>query len=228
MIDDFLSLSFSDQTFFDVTLEVRVQEGRSTAEGHCSTVLALNCTQVTEVSPLDRFLSSSSRARNITAVFCSHFFQLSQRTVLFRDFFTQTDGCFQIFTSFQFGLQRFELSQFVSHQEVDTVQSNTTVVTDNTTTAVCIRQTGDNTRLTAVQDVFSVNIEYTLVVGFTIFSEDFLNLWVQLTAINLARAFNHFDTTECNDCTFQWFFSLQTNDLFQIFVDITSIMRSDG
>ena len=109
-----------------------------------------------------------------------------------------------------------------------TGQSYTTVVTDDTAAAIRIWQTGDNTRFTAVQDVFGVNIKYALVMSFAVFGEDFLNLWIQFTTVNFTRAFNHFDTTESDDSAFQRFFSLQTNDLFQILVDIASIMRSDG
>jgi hypothetical protein len=73
-------------------------------------------------------------------------------------------------------LQRLELGVFVFHQEVDTVQRNATVVTDDTTTAIGIRQTGQNARFTAVQDVFGVNIEYALVVSFAVFGEDFFSI----------------------------------------------------
>jgi len=106
---------------------------------------------------------------------------------VFADLFTQADGGFQIFTGFQLGLQRLELSQLVGHQEVDTVQSNAAIVTDDTTTAVGIRQTGDNTRLTAVQDVLGIDIENALVVGLAIVGEDLLELRVQLATIHFTR-----------------------------------------
>jgi len=64
--------------------------------------------------------------------------------------------------------------------------------------------------------------------GFTVFGEDFFQLRIQFTAINLTGAFNHFDTAERNQRTFQWRIGLQTDDLFQFLVDITGIMRGNG
>ncbi|WLD33270.1 hypothetical protein QTN38_006170 [Enterobacter cloacae subsp. cloacae] len=228
VVNHFLSVLLGDFTCFQVTFDVRVQEGGYTTEGHCCTVLRLNCGQVAEVGPLDSFLSVSCRTRDIAAIFSSHLFDLTQRTVLFSDLFTQTDSRFQVYAVFQIGLQGNELRVFVFHQKVDTVQRNATVVTDDTATAVGIWQTSQNTGFTAVQNVFGVNIEYTLVVGFTVFGEDFFQHWVQLAVVRFAGTFNHFDTTERDNRTFQWCFSLQTNDFLKGFVDVTSIVRSDG
>ena len=228
VVNHFLSVLLGDFTGFQVTFDEDVQEAGGTTEGHCRAVLRFNGSQVTKVGPLDSFLSGGSRTRDIAAIFSRHFFDLTQRTVLLRDFFTQTDGCFQIFTAFQFVLQRDELSVFVFHQEVDTVQRNATVVTDDTTTTIGIRQTGQNARFTAVQDVFGVNVKHALVVGFTVFSEDFLQHWVQLAIVRFAGAFYHFDTTERDNRTFQRRFSLQTNDFLETFLDVASVMRGDG
>lgn len=95
--------------------------------------------------------------------------------MLFSDLFAQLDGHFQIFAVFQFFLQRFELVQFVGHQEVDTVQRHAAVVADDAAAAVGIWQTGQHAGFTAVQDVFGVNVEYALVVGFTVFGEHFFS-----------------------------------------------------
>ena len=228
VVNHFLSVLLGDFARFHITFDVSIQEGGYTTEGHCCTVLRLNSGQVAEVGPLDSFLSVGCRTRDIAAIFSRHFFDLTQRAMLFSDFFTQTDSRFQVYTVFQIRLQGNKLRVFVFHQEVDTVQRNATVVTDDTATAIGIWQTSQNARFTAVQNVFGVNIEYTLVVGFTVFGEDFFQHWVQLAVIRFAGTFNHFDTTERDDCAFQWCFSLQTNDFLKGFVDIASIVRSDG
>ncbi|CSI64729.1 Uncharacterised protein [Vibrio cholerae] len=93
--------------------------------------------------------------------------------MLFCNFFTQLHGHLQIFAVFKFFLQRLELSQFVFHQEVDTVQRYTTVVTDDTTTAVSIWKTSQNARFTTSQNFWSVDVEYTGVVRFAVFRVDF-------------------------------------------------------
>ena len=148
--------------------------------------------------------------------------------MLFRDLFTQTDSRFQVYAVFQVRLQRQELCVFVFHQEVDTVQRNATVVTDDTATAIRIRQTSQNARLTAVQNVFGVHIEYTLVMGFTVFGEDFFQHRVQFAIVRFAGTFNHFDAAERDNRTFQRLFSLQTNDFLKSFVDVARVMRRDG
>ena len=228
MVNHFLSVLFSDFACFDITFDVGIQEGGYATEGHCCTVLRLNGGQVAEVGPLDSFLCVGCRTRDIAAVFRCHFFDLTQSTVLFRDLFTQTDSRFQVYAVFQVRLQRQELCVFVFHQEVDTVQRNATVVTDDTATAIRIRQTSQNARLTAVQNVFGVDIEYTLVMGFTVFGEDFFQHRVQFAIVRFAGTFNHFDAAERDNRTFQRLFSLQTNDFLKSFVDVARVMRSDG
>ena len=228
MVNHFLRFLFSDQTGLQVTLNEDVQESRGTTQRHCRAVLRLNCSQVAEVSPLNRFFSVLSRTGDVETVLSSHLFDLAQSAVLFCDFFTQLDGHFQIFAVFQTRLQGTELCELVRHQEVDTVQRDTTVVTDDTATAVGIRQTSQNARLTATQDVRSINVEHALVVSLTVFGEDLLNHWVQFTTVNFAGTLNHLDAAEWDQRTLQRRVSLQTNDSFQRLVDITGIVRSNG
>ncbi|CHF94487.1 Uncharacterised protein [Salmonella enterica subsp. enterica serovar Typhi] len=228
VVNHFLCVLLGDFACFQVTFDVRIQEGGYTTEGHCCAVLRFNRSQVTEVSPLDCFLSVSRRARDIAAVFSCHFFDLTQSAVLFSDFFTQTDSRFQIYAVFQIGLQRRKLREFVFHQVVDTVQRYATVVTDDTATAIRIRQTGQHAGLTATQDVRSINVEYALVVGLTVFGEDFFDHWVQLAIVRFAGTFNHFDAAKRDNRTFQRSFSLQTNNFLKRFVDVASVVRSDG
>ena len=228
VVNHFLSVLLGDFARFDITFDVGIQEGGYATEGHCCAVLRFNRGQVAEVSPLDSFLSVGCRTRDIAAIFSSHFFDLTQCAVLFSNFFTQTDSGFQVYAVFQIGLQRDELSVFVFHQVVDTVQRNATVVTDDTATAIGIWQTSQNTGFPAVQNVFGVNIEYALVVGFAVFGEDFFQHRVQFAIVRFAGTFNHFDAAKRNDRTFQRSFSLQTNNFLERFVDVASVVRSDG
>ncbi|MNS64924.1 hypothetical protein D3C72_980710 [compost metagenome] len=64
--------------------------------------------------------------------------------------------------------------------------------------------------------------------SFAVFAEDFFQHWVQFAIVRFAGTFNHFDATERDNRTFQWFFSLQTNDFLKRFVDVASVVRSDG
>ena len=228
VVNHFLRVLLGDFTRLQVTFDVDIQEAGGTTEGHCRAVLRFHGSQVTEVGPLDSFLSGGCRTGDVVAIFSRHLFDLAQRTVLFSNFFTQTDGRFQIFAAFQFRLQRVELGEFVFHQEVDTVQRNATVVTDDTTTAVSIRQTGQYAGFTAAQDVRSIDVENALVVSFTVLGEDFFQHRVQFAIVRFAGTFNHFNTTKRDDRTFQRRFGLQTNDFFQTFLDIACVVRGDG
>ena len=61
--------------------------------------------------------------------------------------------------------QLCEVFCLLLHQEIDTVQSNTAVVADDTSAAVGIRQTGDNLVVTGLLHLRGVSIEYTLIVS---------------------------------------------------------------
>ncbi|ABU77688.1 hypothetical protein ESA_02442 [Cronobacter sakazakii ATCC BAA-894] len=228
VVDQFLGFLLGEFACFQVAFDVHVKEGGDAAKGHRGTVLGFHRSQVAEVSPLHGFLSVGRRTGDITAIFRCHLFDLAQRAVLFSNFFTQTDSRFQVYAIFQVLLQRDKLCIFVFHQEVDTVQRNAAVVTDNTATAVSIRQTGQHAGFTAIQDVFGVNVEYALVVGFTVFGEDFFQLRIQLAVVRFAGTFNHFDTAKWDNGAFQRSFSLQTNNFLKRLVDIACVMRSDG
>ena len=148
--------------------------------------------------------------------------------MLFGDLFAQTDGGFQVNAVFQIVLQRMELGQLVLHQEVDAVESNAAIVADNAAAAVGVRQTGQHARFTAAQNILGIDVEHALVMGFTVFGEDFFQRRVQLTAVNLTGAFHHFDAAERDNGAFQRSFSLQADDFFQRFIDIAGVVRGNG
>ena len=228
MVDKFLRLGFGNYAVFQVALDVDVQERRHAAERHGGAVLRFNGGKVAEVSPLDGFLRIFRRTGNVIAVRSRHFFHLTQGFVLVVDFFAAADDFFQIYAVFQIGLQRIELVEFVFHQEVDTVQCHAAVVTDNATTTVSIRQTGDHTGFAATADIGRINVKHALVVGFTVFGKDFADFGVQLDVVHFARVLYHFQTAERHDRAFQRLVCLQTDDGFQIFIDIARRMAGNA
>ena len=64
--------------------------------------------------------------------------------------------------------------------------------------------------------------------SFAVFSEDFLQHRVQFAIVRFAGTFYHFDAAERDNRAFQRSFSLQTNDFLETFLDVASVMRSDG
>lgn len=228
VVNYFLCFLFGDFVSFQVMFDVYIQEGGGMIEGYCSIVLRFNSSQVVEVSLLDSFLSVGSWIRDVVVVFCSYFFYLIQSVVLFSDFFVQMDSLFQVYVVFQISLQRSELCQFVFYQVVDIVQCNVMVVIDDMVMVICIWQIGQNIRFMVMQDVWSVNVEYVLVVSFMVFSEDFFDYWIQFVVVCFVGIFDYFDIIEWDKSMFQWSFSLQINDFFKLFVDVVSVVRGDG
>ena len=144
MVNQLLRFAFGQRTGFQVALDVDIQESCHAAKRHGGTVLRFHGSQIAEISPLYGFAGIGGRAGNIKAVARGHFFHLTQSFVLIVDFFAAADGFFQIFTGFQIGLQRIELSHFIGHQEIDTVKCDTAIVADNTAATVSIRQAGQH------------------------------------------------------------------------------------
>ena len=220
VVDVFLCLFLGQSTVVQVTLNVDVQECGSTAQAHCCAVLVLNRTQVCEVSPLDCFLSGGSRNRDVIAILLCHVLQSLQSLDLFCQFFTQTDLLF----GHGAGSDSL-LIVLVLDQTVYTVQSNTAVVTDDTATAVSIRQTGDDRIVTSSTHFRCVNIEYAFVMCLSVVCEDIADLRVYFIAVSLASLFSHTDTAERLQGALQRLVSLQTNDGLQILIDVTCIVR---
>ena len=220
MIDIFLCLFLSQSAVVQITLNVDIQESRGTSQAHCSAVLILYCTQICEISPLDCFLCVGSRYGNIITITSSHCLQSLQSLDLLCQFLTQTNLFFCHCTG-----SNSLLIVLVFDQAVDTVQSNTAIVTDDTATAVSIRQTGDDCVMTSSTHFRCVNIEYALVVCLSVVCEDVADLRINFIAIGLASLFCHTDTAERLERTLQRLIGLQTNDGFQILVDIAGFVR---
>ena len=135
MVDKFLSLFLCKDSLLHITLEVDVKESGCTSERHSSTVLVLNSTEIAEVNSLNCFLSCSSRLGNIAAIDLSHFLEVFKSTNLVSDLLTGTD----LFLSHRTCVKVL-LSLLILDKEVNAVEGNTSVVTDNTASAVSVRK----------------------------------------------------------------------------------------
>ena len=90
---------------------------------------------------------------------------------------------------------------FLFHQSIDTVQSNTTVVTYDTATAISIWKTGNDLVVTNFFHLWCVSIEYTLVVSSAVLSEDLVQFWVWSISVSLASLLSHLDTAIWHECS---------------------------
>ena len=134
MIYEFLDLFFCICAVAKVAFSVDVEERRVTTDGHSSTILLFNSAKVAEVDPLHSFFNVFSWPRNVITIRRGHFFQFLQGTNLFLDFFTIANYIFK-----HIAHCNAELFFFVFDKVINTIQSDTAIVTDDTTTAVSIR-----------------------------------------------------------------------------------------
>ena len=190
MVDQLLCLCLGEHTIFKVTLNVNIKESGDTADTHCSTVLGLNCGQISEVQPLNSLFCGLSRLGDIVAVRLSHNLHILQSLDLHGQLFSLTDdviGHNAIATVSKVILLLLD-------QEIDTVQSNTAVVAYNTSAAIGIRKSGNDLVVTSLLHLRSVSIKYALVVSAAILGKDLMQLRIRLITVVLASLLSHLDT----------------------------------
>ena len=110
---------------------------------------------------------------------------------------------------------------------VNTVQCNTTVVTNDAATAVCIGKTGDDVGGTRCADTRRVDIEDRVVVGLAVLGEDLLDFGVDLFASFLNSGLNHAPAAVWHHCTLQRRIGLQADDDVVIIADVTGLESVD-
>ena len=115
---------------------------------------------------------------------------------------------------------------FCLDKTVDSVKSYTTVVTNNTSTAISIRQAGNNMCFSGKTHLRSVRTKNSVIVSSHISRENFLQFRIDLISVSLCCLNCHTDTTIRHKCTFQWFICLQTYNLLQILHVFADISRS--
>ena len=213
MVDDLLSFLLCKCSILKISVNIDIKECRDTSYGHSCTILCLDCCKVSEVQPLSCFVSILSRLRNIESVCCSHLFHLFQSFDLICKLFTKTE----ILTLHAVSCVTLEVILFSLDQEIDTVQCNTTVVTYDTSTSVCIRKSCDDLVMTSFFHLWCINIKYTLVMCFMIFCEDLMQFLAWLVSVCCTSLLCHLDSTVRHECSLQRFVCLQTNNLLKVF-----------
>ena len=153
LVDHLLSLSLSDKTLLQVALDKDIKESTNTTEAHGSTVLVLNSSQVTEVGPLDSLASVGSGLAYIEAVVSTHALELLQGIDLICNLLTATYNLLSELVDIDTLVEALLLLNQVS----STIEGDTTVVTDDTTTTVGIGQTSDNVSVTSSLDIIIVS-----------------------------------------------------------------------
>ena len=222
MVNKFLNLFFGKCSVCQVSLCINIQECGCTSQRHGRAILLLDGSQIAKIQPLDCFLYILCRSGNIKSVNLTKFFQFFQSFNLFGQFFP-CSGNVRIHNN----SGRIFLMLLVLNQTVNTIQCHTTIVSDNSSTAVCVRKSGNNVAGTARSHFRCVSIENTLIMSFSVFGEELNNLRIHMISIVFTCFHRHTDTAVRLQRTFERFVSLKTNDCLFFFVQITGTMRSD-
>ena len=143
----------------------------------------------------------------IESIVFTHYFHLFQGFDLFCHLFAQADTG----VSHRSG-EVAQIFFFSFNQSVDTVESHTAVVTDDTSASVVVGQSGEESQRTERTDFFGIYVEHSIVVCLAVVGEDIFHTVVHFHAVFVASLAYYVDTSERLDSTFQKLVCLQTDD----------------
>ena len=153
LVYQLLCFFFRQFPLADIFLDIDVEERRSTPYGHGRTILVLHRSQISQIYKLHGFAGILGRTGHVESVCGTHLLKILQGTNLLRNLFTVADDFIIQFLDVKAFLEFF----LVLNQTCRTIQGHTTVVTDNPSTAVCIRQTCNNGRTATCQHFIGIS-----------------------------------------------------------------------
>ena len=146
---------------------------------------------------MNSFASVLGRNRNVITVVGSHFLHLHEGANLIGDFFTLTNDFVGHHAASAMGHVFF----LFGNQKVDTVKGDTTVVTDNTATAIGVRQTRNDLVFAGKTHFRRIGIVHTLVMSLMVFRENLVELRIGLIAVGFTSLFGHLDAAKRHKST---------------------------
>ena len=152
LVDKFLCLFLSNHAVLQVTLEVDVEECTNTSQRHGSTVLVLYSTKIAEVCPLNSLACVLSRTSHVKSVGSTHTLKLLESLDLLRNLLTMT---YNLLGELLY-VDTLEVALLLLDKVGSTVESNTTIVADDTATTVSVRQTGNDVSMASSLDIIVV------------------------------------------------------------------------
>ena len=190
MVNNLLNLGLSEGATSKITLCIDIQEGGVTTNGHGSTILLFNSSKIAQVEPLNSLFEVLSRTAQIKAINLTKLLELLKSTNLLGKLLAVTNG---LLVHDRAGA--IFLICLIGDKSVNTVESHTTIVADDATAAICIRQTGDDVGVTAFTHVLGVDIKNASIVSLATIGVEVNNLWVNLVAVGLASSHCHTNAT---------------------------------
>ena len=224
LVHELLDFGFRDGAGGQVALEVDVEEGGYTAQGHSGAVLFLHCGQVAQVGPLHSLAGVGGGAAQVAAIALAHFCQFGQGADLLVELFAQADGGIGHGTGFAV----LQVLAAGGDELVRAVQGHAAVVADDTAAAVGIGQTGDDAGGAGSADVAGVGIEHAFIVRLADAAEEFGGVRAHLQAVGFQSLLSHAQTTEGHESALQRGIGLQTDNLLAGLVDVTGSVGNDG
>lgn len=93
---------------------------------------------------------------------------------------------------------------------------------------VRVRQTGNDARTPAIEDLRRIDIKNTIVVGLSIVCECLVDSRVRLEARRLQSGLHHAKSAGWENCAAEWPVCLKTSDDFIVPVDPAGLMAKDS
>ena len=140
LVDQFLCLFFRQLAFANIFFDIDIEESRSTSERHGCSILILYGCQVSQIQELHGFAGILCRTCHIETITGTHFLKCFQRFDLLRYLLTALNDFFCQFLYIETFLETF----LFFDQDLGSVQRYTTVITDDTSASVGIRQPGND------------------------------------------------------------------------------------
>ena len=219
MVDQLLCLGLCKRSFLQITIDVNIKEGGNSAHAHCSAVLSLDCCKIAEVQPLNRFLRIACRCGNVIAVSLCHLLHSLQSTDLLGDFLALTDDvvghCAIAAVLLILLLPRDQL--------INTVQSNSAVIADDSSSSVGIRKSGYDMAVACSTHLRCICIKYCLVMRLVVLGKNLVQLRIRMVSVHLARFLCHLDSAEGHERTLQRLVGLKSDHLLQILHGLVDI-----
>ena len=197
IVENFLCRGLVKCTFFDISFNIYIKKGRNSAKRHSGAVLLLNSGKVSKIGPLNRLFGICGGFAYIVTVHSRHFFYKTEILYLSVKLF----GKPYLFSIKKLLFKRFFIIFLFFNQFINTVKRYSAVVTDNSSAAVSIGQTGNNVTLTGKAHFVGVGSENAVVMGCPV-AEFGLYLLVNFITVSLTRLSCHTHSAKGVDTSF--------------------------
>ncbi|MNZ84491.1 hypothetical protein D3C78_1032500 [compost metagenome] len=224
MVINLLSFFLCQSAFVNIPFEIDIKEGGDASEAHRCAVLLFNRCQIAEVQPLHSLFRVLSGLGNIIAVCGGHPLQLIQRSNLLRMLLALSDDGFRHFGLFC----QLDICFFRLNETIDPVQSYAAVISDNTSPPVSIRQASNDSGFASITHICRISVENTLVMRLANIREQSHDLIRQFEAIGLAGILHHSNSAIRLNGALERLIRLNADDLLQLTIEVSGIMRDNG